>query len=609
MGSDEEYLDNLLKSLMGDEEEGDPEAEASSGEKAGLELFGDMALPELDMSLADLDLAIQESGAADEAFFDEFALVDSDIDDMSEESEHVQQADDLMITDGLDTFAIDDLTDEFFIQKEEQPKEQEMDQEVLDLLEGISQEESKKESSKEEGRREESSKEILDNMDELEAALFAPPVLPEVSEPAEAVSFSEEEPKKGTKEKKKKKKGKSAAKKKGKASGTTGENGEAEEGMEAASAQKKGFFGKMLEFLTETDEDEEEEAASGLVPSDENKDVLKQLKAEDKKKKKKKMKGKKIEEAAEEGEDSEESGSDKKSKKKKRKKVQEEVPVIIEELPPTKKISKKNVGIIAGICVTLAASILVLCVTVPSFFDRREARDAYYESDYAKSFDLLYGKRLDNSDSIIYNKSKIIMELNRKLDSYHNYMGMNEEVYALDALMSGVQKYPDLLLEAEEYHITSDVNAIYETLLNILSDKYDISESTAKVIIGYDDLTYTRKLESIVHGTPFVMPGEEEMVATGGVVNLLPEEEFILREQEAVEEDTQEIVDPSEAQEAEELIEEVETVELPVVSEPETNEEQLTVDTIVIPVSGSSSGSQGEQIQGIRQPINVKINY
>lgn len=608
MGSDEEYLDNLLKSLMGDEEEGNPEGEAASGEKSGLDLFGDMALPELDMSLADLDLAIQESGAADEAFFDEFALIDSDIHDMSEESEHEHQVDDLILTDELDAFAMDDLTSEFSMGKEKQPKEQEMDQDVFDLLEGISQEESKKESSKEESSREESSKEILDNMDELEAALFVPPVLPEVSEPADAVSFSEEEPKKGAKEKKKKQKNKRAPKKKGKAAGTTGADGEVEDEMEAASAKKKGFFGKMLEFLTETDEDEDEEAASGLVPSDENKDVLKQLKAEDKKKKKKKMKGKKIEEAAEDGEDSEESGSDKKDKKKKRKKVKEEIPVIIEELPPSKKISKKNVGIIAGICVTLAASILVLCVTVPSFFDRREARDAYYESDYAKSFDLLYGKRLDNSDSIIYNKSKIIMELNRKLDSYHNYMGMNEEVYALDALMSGVQKYPDLLLEAEEYHITSDVNAIYETLLNILSDKYDISESTAKVIIGYDDLTYTRKLESIVHGTPFVMPGEEEVVTTGGVVNLLPEEEFILREQDSVEE-VQESVEPSEETETVELVEEVETVELPMESESEVNEEQLTVDTIVIPVSGSSSGSQGEQIQGIRQPINVKINY
>ena len=153
--------------------------------------------------------------------------------------------------------------------------------------------------------------------------------------------------------------------------------------------------------------------------------------------------------------------------------------------------------------------IVVSCSIVPGFFDKREARIAYYESDYAKSYDLLYGKRLDSSDTIIFNKSRIILELNRELDSYHNYLGVNQEVYALDALMSGVRKYPDLLLEAEEYHIGQEVSAIYESILNILSDKYDISESVAKVILSYDDLTYTKKLESVVHGTPFVMPGEE----------------------------------------------------------------------------------------------------
>lgn len=299
--------------------------------------------------------------------------------------------------------------------------------------------------------------------------------------------------------------------------------------------KSKNIFSRIFAFLTEADDEGENErlrAEHGMAPSAENKNILEELDEEDKKKKKKKIKGKKGQ-PEEIPEDEDESGevkdNEKKKDKKKKKKDKPSKDVIDDSLvaaKPGKKISKRNVAIIAGLCLTLTAVIVVLCSIVPGFFDKRKAREAYYQSNYQESYELLYGKKLDNSDSIIFNKSRIVLGLNRKLNSYHNYLSIGKEVQALDALMSGVEKYPEILLEAEEYHVTQEINAIYETILNILNDKYDMSEPVAKVIISYDDLTYTRKLESIVYRTPFVMPEEE----TTSAADMLPEERLRMEE-------------------------------------------------------------------------------
>ena len=369
------------------------------------------------------------------------------------------------------------------------------------------------------------------------------------------------------------------------------------------------------------------------------------MEKEDKKKKKKKDKGKK---GKEEDGDGEEEGQkkEKKEKKKKEKKEKKDKAAAdtLETEPsrPSKKISKKSVAVIAGLCLTLLAMIIVFSSIVPAFFDKKDARDAYYRSDYAKAYELLYGKQLDNSDTIIYNQSKIIVEMNRKLDAYHNYLAIGEDVRALDALMMGVQKYPDILLDAEEYHVTQEVDAVYETILNILNDKYELTETMAKIIIDYDDVTYTRKLEAVVNGTLFLDPYAEDRTSS----DVLPEEQDFFVDTpgnvlggntETVENTTGDVsadtaLLDSEPEEAPADA----AVENPAVDVPDTtsvlgqdtepevtyipeepaaadssvpNTDSNTDGSVYIPSgSNSGSGSQGQMIQGVRQPLDVQIH-
>lgn len=543
MGSDEEYLDNLLKSLIGGEEgSGDEMSADELKEAAGVDI--NKALADLnlagDQELAgDLDLAIEDHGQGDDFVLNDFAIEDLNPEGHTVPAGEAADEGDLTFTHGIEEASLacmEDNSGELSESRTETAGPSADD--MLALLGSIS------------GEEQEEQEQNIVTADEA--------------------------------------------------------------GTETGKKPKKpGLFARMFAFLTETDEGAEEELQPGIVPSDENKDVLKQLKEEDKKKKKKKIKGKKAQtpELSEEAEDLEENSAGTKRRKKEKKEKQQPAPGYFESERPGKRVSKKNVAVIAGVCLTFTAVIVVSCSIVPGFFDKREARIAYYESDYAKSYDLLYGKRLDSSDTIIFNKSRIILELNRELDSYHNYLGVNQEVYALDALMSGVRKYPDLLLEAEEYHIGQEVSAIYDSILNILSDKYDISESVAKVILSYDDLTYTKKLESVVHGTPFVMPGEEEEMASAST-DLLPEEQIFLEEEtvqtggsagEAVEH----TYTPEEEAELP-----VENAELPAEEAEVTDEqpESPVGEAVPLPMQEAPAGVQGELIQGVRQPIEIQIN-
>ncbi len=490
---------------------------------------------------------------------------------------------------------------------------------------------------------------LLDSMsNEIEAEnAAAEQAAAELAEAAAGEEAGEEKEGKGRKKKKrfggKKKDGKE----------TDAESGEGEE-----TEKKPNFFTKLIAFLTETDEDEEEEAKEGLEPSDENKSILEELEKEDKKKKKKKDKGKKgkEEDGNDEGEEGKQKGKkEKKEKKKKEKKEKNAAADTLETEParPAKKVSKKSVAVIAGLCITLLAMIIVFCSIVPAFFDKKSARDAYYQSDYARAYELLYGKKLGNSDTIIYNQSKIIVEMNRKLEAYHNYLAIGEGVRALDALMMGIQRYPDIMLDAEEYHVTQEVNAIYETMLNILNDKYGITEHMAQVIIDYDDVTYTRKLESVVNGTPFTNPYAEDRTST----DVLPEEQDFFvdtadtpdnvldgMEEEAVNQENQEIPQEQDTPENEipdgsvsdstgdnpadtdgdtSVLQPENTLEMTdtMVSqeEPAAEENPAETDTgtdgNAVDFSGgygtdSNSGgnSQGQMIQGIRQPLDVQIH-
>ncbi len=322
---------------------------------------------------------------------------------------------------------------------------------------------------------------------------------------------------------------------------------EAEE-KEKKEEKKPGFFAKLMNFLLESDEDEDPVAAEVLADgagetgtvTDENKALLDELKEEDKKGKKKKKKDKKKgkkgkdgEGEGEEGAEGEEEGKKvkKKKKKEKKKKDEEEVDLFA---PPEKKLSKKKVIAVFAFCGTIGVCIVLLSSFLPNYTEMREAHVAYDHQDYAQVYELLYGKELDEQDEALFQKSNLILQMNRKLTSYENYVNLDMRLEALNALITGVERYQVVLPEAEAYNVAGEVSDIYAQILERLSADFGVSEADALEIIALeDDVAYSQRLEAIISGAVY---GEE---VPEGRQDILPEEEEIIERIDGLETETE----------------------------------------------------------------------
>ena len=306
-----------------------------------------------------------------------------------------------------------------------------------------------------------------------------------------------------------------------------------------AEEKKPGVFARLMNFLLEADEDDEDPVAAEVLAdndgemgtvTDENRALLEELSEEDKKGKKKKKKDKKkgkkgkAGEEGEEGDEGEEEESKKaKKKKKKVKKKKEEGEEVDLFAPPEKKLSKKKVITVFVFCGTIAACIILLSSFLPNYMEKREAQVAYDYQDYAEVYDLLYGKELSEQDEILFQRSNLILQMNRKLTSYQNYSDLDMRLESLNALISGVERYQVILPEAETYNVVGEVSGIYAQILEKLSADFGVSEQDALEIIAVeDDVIYSQRLEAIISGAVY-----DEDVPTGRQ-DILPEEEEII---------------------------------------------------------------------------------
>ena len=262
--------------------------------------------------------------------------------------------------------------------------------------------------------------------------------------------------------------------------------------------KKQGFFARLLNAITEeVDEDGDRiiPEASEINLSDENQAILEALEGEEEKGGKKK-KGKK--------EKKPKAKKEKKEKKEKKpKKPKKDDGADKEAKDSKKKIPSKYVAATAIAAASLFVVILVPGLFMPKKKVMAEAREAYYKKDYKTAFFSLYGKKLNESDQLLYDKSKLIVLLDRKYEAYLNYKKMNMKEEELDSLFSGLEKYYCICDYGNEIGVLRELDEIKNKLLDALESEYGISEEMAKEILEYSDVDYSRKIKSLVSGEEF----------------------------------------------------------------------------------------------------------
>lgn len=279
---------------------------------------------------------------------------------------------------------------------------------------------------------------------------------------------------------------------------------------EEKAEKKQGILNKIYHLLTDEWEPEptEEELAKQAQEAEAAKAEADSKKAEEKKEKDEAKKAKAAEKEAAKKAKAEAAAQKKKEKQEaKEAKLAEKRAKEEAEAPKNqKRLSPKKIAVVTVFAASVLAGILLFSNYASVQSSLARARRAYYSGDYKSVYVETYGEKLDESDSLIEGKSKVILTMQRKLDSYQNHLKLGQNVEALNALITGLQTYDAINLDAETYGVLTEVDSIKEEILNILSSNYGLNEEEAKALLQEkDQVAYTLALEHIINGSSNVL--------------------------------------------------------------------------------------------------------
>lgn len=288
---------------------------------------------------------------------------------------------------------------------------------------------------------------------------------------------------------------------------------------EEPAKKNQGFLRRLFEALTAEDEEETQEGLS------ENDEILKELESEDKEKADKKGKKKK------EKKDKKEKAAQKEAKQDEKKKPKKEKPQkdsIEQEIGKSRKVlSRKGLITLIAFCTSLISIIVAFAFFLTDYADKQKARQAFYMGDYQEAYVLLYDKTLNDSDALILGRVRVILELERNMEVYEFYVKTEKEALAMNALLEGVQNYEEIS-EVNDFGSGRELTEIYQDILQILEEKYGITEEEAREINTYGAEEYTQKVYAIVNGTHDGSDSGNEQEQPQSVEDILPEEEGII---------------------------------------------------------------------------------
>lgn len=177
-----------------------------------------------------------------------------------------------------------------------------------------------------------------------------------------------------------------------------------------------------------------------------------------------------------------------KEKKVKQPKIKEPKPSVPQQTIPMGSIIKA-VFAAAVIC----AGVIFAGRIVSYKLDIKNARELYSKGSYTAAYEIIQGLDIKDKDLDFYMKSRIMASLYQGMESYDNYMAINDETSAIAALVQTVSRKFLLDEQIVKYEIELPAQIIYARVLSIL-DKYGISEQTAldlNAITNYSEFITT----------------------------------------------------------------------------------------------------------------------
>lgn len=259
----------------------------------------------------------------------------------------------------------------------------------------------------------------------------------------------------------------------------------------------------------------ESKPEEGVASEEAAKKPAKKKKEKKSKKSKKASKAKESEAPGEEEEELEEKPVNKKKAKKtkekkpKGKKAQdkairekasiEEAVTLLEEEEAEEMPHKKKIIMVFVAAIMIMLGFLVVNHYYTGHANKQLAEEAYEAEDYLECYQLLYGQKLNDSQTAMFHRSELTLKMNMFWNHYNEYVAEQKELEGLDELVQFVYKYPELSAYASEWNCLDTVAGTYNRVLAILSEEYEVDEQKVIEIAGLEsDLDYTKELVALV---------------------------------------------------------------------------------------------------------------
>lgn len=273
----------------------------------------------------------------------------------------------------------------------------------------------------------------------------------------------------------------------------------------AKKEKKRGFFAKLLDLMFGEDENDEDDlqtvAEAGDLEniSDENLEILRAMSGdmaeapEDKSAKKGKKEKKKKEKKKKEP-------KEKKPKEPKQKKPKKEKKPK-EKAPREKPLPKGPVIMIWLLALSVFAFVFIGNNLLTKNNALLAAERRFDQGDYVGSYEEFAGVKIGESETQLYERAKVLAGVQTELKAYYSMMEVRKFDLALDCLVRALGRTDLHMAEAEEWGVTTQMNALVSEITMQLMDQFNVSADQARELYAIEERDdYSLALDEILKG-------------------------------------------------------------------------------------------------------------
>lgn len=188
----------------------------------------------------------------------------------------------------------------------------------------------------------------------------------------------------------------------------------------------------------------------------------------------------------------------KEAKAEKKARKLEEAKLLLEEMEST-RINRAGASIVFIFFAMIAVVIIVGTSIFSYSLSIRNAEYEFNRDEYTLAYNEIYGLEIKDEDIVLYDRIMTVMYVQKQLNSYYNYYGLNDQPKALDSLLKGLQRYEKYIELAVDLEVDSDLDSVRKKILTEIDATFALTEQEAMEIIQSDSQAeYSKKVYDAV---------------------------------------------------------------------------------------------------------------